>query len=179
MEAVEAEAAPRRDRRMSVFAGMREYLARRTFALGAAAVLVIGLLSWKVLLQEHLPGPDGPSRRRPDRASRPAGPGGSNHSSSRSVGSAGSQCGGVTSIDENRVNLVVEDMRSVPENQTCQIWVIHDDVPTPSGLFDPGGNMTAAAVTTSIEKADAIAVTVEPAGSSEKPTGEPVLLTKL
>jgi hypothetical protein len=35
----------------------------------------------------------------------------------------------------------------------CQIWVIHDDAPTPSGLFDPEANMTAAAVTTSIEKA--------------------------
>ena len=42
------------------------------------------------------------------------------------------------------------------------------------------GNMTAAPVTTSIEKPDAIAVTVEPAGGSEKkPTGDPVLLTEL
>ncbi len=85
----------------------------------------------------------------------------------------------MTSIDENRVILVAEDMPSVPENQTCQTWVIHDDVPTPSGLFDPDGNMTAAAVTTSIEKADAIAVTVEPARGSEKPTSDPVLLTEL
>jgi anti-sigma-K factor RskA len=77
------------------------------------------------------------------------------------------------------VILVAENMPSVPENRTCQIWVIHDDVPTPSGLFDPDGNMTATAVTTSIEKADAIAVTVEPAGGSEKPTSDPVLLTEL
>jgi anti-sigma-K factor RskA len=85
----------------------------------------------------------------------------------------------VTSIGENRVTLVAEYMPSVPENRTCQIWVIHDEVPTPRGLFDPDGNMTAAPVTTSIEKADAIAVTVEPAGGSEKPTGDPVLLTEL
>jgi len=39
--------------------------------------------------------------------------------------------------------------------------------------------MTATAVTTSIEKADAIAVTVEPAGGSDKPTSDPVLLTEL
>jgi anti-sigma-K factor RskA len=74
----------------------------------------------------------------------------------------------VTSIDENRVILVAEDMPSVPENRTCQIWVMHDEGPTPSGLLDPDGNMTVAPVTTSIEKADAIAVTVEPAGGSEK-----------
>jgi anti-sigma-K factor RskA len=85
----------------------------------------------------------------------------------------------VTSIHENRVILVAEDMPSVPENRTCQIWVIHDEVPTPSGLFDPDGNMTAAPVTTSTEKADAIAVTIEPASGSEKPTGDPVLLTEL
>jgi anti-sigma factor RsiW len=51
MEVVEAEAAPRRDRRRPMLAAIREYLARRTIALGAAAVLVIGLLSWNVLLQ--------------------------------------------------------------------------------------------------------------------------------
>jgi hypothetical protein len=34
-----------------MLAAIREYLARRTIALGAAAVLVIGLLSWNVLLQ--------------------------------------------------------------------------------------------------------------------------------
>ncbi len=57
----------------------------------------------------------------------------------------------MTSIGENRVILVAEDMPSVPENRPCQIWVIHDEVPTPSGLFAPDGNMTAAPVTTSIE----------------------------
>jgi anti-sigma factor RsiW len=45
MEVVEAEAAPRRDRRRSVCAGIREYLTWRTVALGAATVLVIGLFS--------------------------------------------------------------------------------------------------------------------------------------
>ncbi|MGH3144392.1 MAG: anti-sigma factor, partial [Rubrobacter sp.] len=59
------------------------------------------------------------------------------------------------------------------------IWVIRDDVPAPSGLFDPDGNMTATAITHPIENADAIAVTVEPAGGSEKPTTDPVLLTEL
>ena len=45
MEVVEAKAAPRRDRRRSMLAAIREYLARRTVALGAATVLVIGLFS--------------------------------------------------------------------------------------------------------------------------------------
>ncbi|MDP9488556.1 MAG: anti-sigma factor [Actinomycetota bacterium] len=170
MEVVEAEAAPRRARRRTVFAGLREYLDARTIALGAAAVLVIGLLSWNVLLQEQVQDLSGQVEEA--------------QAEGRTIALEGTwaQQGAsaeVAAIDENRVILVAENMPSVPEDRTCQIWVIHDDVPTPSGLFDPEGNMTAAAVTTSIEKADAIAVTVEPAGGSEKPTSDPVLLTEL
>jgi anti-sigma factor RsiW len=51
MEVVEAEAEPRRVRRPSMFARFVEYVGARGLALGAAALLVIGLLSWNVLLQ--------------------------------------------------------------------------------------------------------------------------------
>ncbi len=178
MEVVEAEAAPRRVRRRPMFAGIREYLNGRNLALGAAAMLVIGLLSWNVLLQDQVQDLTGQveeaQSERPERQVQ--------ESRTIPLEGAWAQQGAsaeVTSIDENRVILVAENMPSVPEDRTCQIWVIHDDVPTPSGLFDPDGNMTATAVTTSIEKADAIAVTVEPAGGSEKPTSDPVLLTEL
>jgi anti-sigma-K factor RskA len=178
MEVVESEAAPRRERRRSVFAGIREYLNGRNLALGAAAMLVIGLLSWNVLLQDQVQDLTGQVEEaqtgRPERQVQ--------ENRTIALEGAWAQQGAsaeVASIDENRVILVAEDMPAVPENRTCQIWVIHDDVPTPSGLFDPDGNMTATAVTTSIEKADAIAVTVEPAGGSDKPTSDPVLLTEL
>jgi anti-sigma-K factor RskA len=39
--------------------------------------------------------------------------------------------------------------------------------------------MTATPITNSISEADVIAVTVEPAGGSEKPTTDPVLLAEL
>ncbi len=170
MEVVEAEAAPRRTRRRPIFAGLREYLDARTITLGAAAMLVVGLLSWNVLLQNQVQDLSGQVEE-----ARAEG-------QTIELEGAWAQQGAsaeVAAIDENRVILVAENMPSVPEDRTLQIWVIHDDVPTPSGLFDPEGNMTAAAVTTSIEKADAIAVTVEPAGGSEKPTSDPVLLTEL
>jgi hypothetical protein len=55
MEVVEAEPAPRRDRRRSMLAAIREYLAGRTTALSAATVLVyFSLLSWNVLMQEQV-----------------------------------------------------------------------------------------------------------------------------
>jgi anti-sigma-K factor RskA len=85
----------------------------------------------------------------------------------------------VASIDKNQIILVAKNMPSVPEDRTCQIWVINNDVPKPSGLFQPDRNMTATPITHSISKADVIAVTVEPAGGSEKPTSDPVLLAEL
>jgi anti-sigma-K factor RskA len=85
----------------------------------------------------------------------------------------------VLSINKNQAILVAKDMPSVPEDQTCEIWVISNDVPKPSGLFQPDPNMTATPITNSIAKADVIAVTVEPAGGSEQPTSDPVLLAKL
>src|SRR5918994_7426765 len=54
MAMIEAEAAPQRVRRRSMFAGIREYLDARSIALGAAAMLVRGLLSWNVLLQDQV-----------------------------------------------------------------------------------------------------------------------------
>lgn len=54
MEIVEAEAEPRRVRRRSALAKVGDYLGVRTLALGAAALLVIGLLSWNVLLQDQV-----------------------------------------------------------------------------------------------------------------------------
>jgi len=175
MEVIEAEAAPRRVRRRPMFAGIREYLNGRNLALGAAAMLVIGLLSWNVLLQDQVR--DLTGKVEEAQAEQQV-------QESRTIPLEGAWArqgasAEVATIDDNRVILVAEDMPSVPENRTLQIWVIHDDVPTPSGLFDPDGDMTATAVTTSIEKADAIAVTVEPAGGSDKPTSDPVLLTEL
>jgi anti-sigma-K factor RskA len=85
----------------------------------------------------------------------------------------------VASMQENQIILVARNMPSVPEDRTCQIWVIKGDVPKPSGLFQPDANGTATPITNSVRKGDVIAVTVEPAGGSKKPTSDPVLLAKL
>ncbi len=85
----------------------------------------------------------------------------------------------MVALEGDRAVLVVENMPPVPEDRTLQIWVIEGDVPKPSGLFDPDGDMIATAITSSIEKADAVAVTVEPEGGSPKPTTDPVLVAKV
>lgn len=176
MAVVEAEAEPRRVRRRSIFSRLTDYLGARSLALGAAAVLlVIGLLSWNVLLREDVQDLQG---RLQDAQAR------HQVQQSQTIALKGSWAeqgvrAEIASIDKNRVILVAENMPQVPADRTCQIWVIHGDDPKPSGLFDPEGNMTATPVTNSIRNADAIAVTVEPAGGSKKPTTDPVLQAKL
>ncbi len=161
-----------------MFAGIREYLSAGRLALAAASVLVVGLLSWNVLLQDQVRDLSGQVEEA--RAEQPARDAGEAQTIElKGTWAEQGASAEVAPIDEDRVILVAEDMPPVPENKTCQIWVIRDDVPSPSGLFDPDGNMTATAITRPIEKADAIAVTVEPAGGSPKPTSDPVLLTEL
>jgi anti-sigma-K factor RskA len=189
MEVVEAEAGSGRVRDRSTFARIGDYLSVRSFALGAAALLVIGLLSWNAMLQgqvENLQGRvqdaqgqvqdlQGQVEDAQDQQQIKQSPTIELEGSWADQGANAE----VTSIDKNQVILVAKDMPSVPEDRTCQIWVISDDVPKPSGLFQPDGNMTATPITNSITKADAIAVTVEPAGGSEQPTSDPVLLAEL
>jgi anti-sigma-K factor RskA len=189
MEVVKAEAEPRRDTRRSVTARIGDYLSVRGLALGAAALLVIGLLSWNVLLQGQVEDLHGQvqdaqvqvqdlqaqvedARRQRQLQQSPT---------IELEGSWADQGANaeVASIHKNQVILVARDMPSVPEGRTCQIWVISDDVPKPSGLFQPEGKMTAAPITNSITNADVIAVTVEPAGGSIEPTSDPVLLAEL
>ena len=176
MEVVEAEAEPRRVRRRSALAKVGDYLGVRTLALGAAALLVIGLLSWNVLLQDQVQDLQG--QVEDARNQRQV-------QQSRTIELQGSWAeqganAEVAFIRKNRVILVAKNMPSVPDNRTCQIWVIKgDSPPSPSGLFQPDGNMTATPITNSVEKADTIAITVEPAGGSDQPTTEPVLQAKL
>jgi anti-sigma-K factor RskA len=175
MEVVEAEAEPRRVRRRSTLARLGDYLSGRSLALGAAALLVIGLLSWNVLLQGQVQDLQVQVEDARDQRQVQQSPTIELEGSWADQGANAE----VASINENKVILVARDMPSVPRDRTCQIWVIDDDVPKPSGLFQPDGNMTATPITNSITKADVIAVTVEPAGGSKKPTSDPVLLAEL
>jgi anti-sigma-K factor RskA len=171
MEVVEAEAEPRSVRERSVSARIGDYLSFRSLALGAAALLVVGLLAWNVLLQGQVQD----LQRQVEVAK-------SQQSQTIKLEGTWAEQGAdaeVASIDKNQIILVAENMPSVPEDKTCQIWVISNDVPKPSGLFQPDGNMTATPITNSITKADVIAVTVERAGGSKKPTSAPVLSAKL
>jgi len=175
MEVVEAEAEPRRVRPRSAFARIGDYLSVSSLALGAAALLVIGLLSWNALMQDQIQDLQGEVADARDQQQL---------QQTRTIKLAGTWAdqganAEVASIHKNQIILVARNMPAVPEDKTCQIWVIKGDVPQPSGLFQPHGNMTATPITNSISQADVIAVTVEPAGGSDQPTSDPVLLAEL
>ncbi len=176
MEAVEAESArPHAARRRPASSWLGRFGDFRNLALGAAAVLVVGLLSWNVLLQgdiEELHGQvEEAQSANQAQETREIALGGSWAEQGASAE--------VTALKDDRAILVVEDMPSMPKDHTGQVWVIHDDKPLPSGLLDPSGNMAATAITTPLRGAEAIAVTIEPAGGSEKPTSDPVLVKEL
>jgi anti-sigma-K factor RskA len=185
MEVVEAEAAPRRGRRGSVFAGLAGYIGARGLAFGAAALLLIGLLSWNLLLQgqvEDLQGQVQSSQNQVEDLQAQVRDAQNQQTQTVQLSGTWADQGAdaeVASISDERIVLVADNLPSVPEGQTCQIWVIKGDVPESGGLFQPGGTETAAPITTPIKKGDTIAVTVEPAGGSEQPTTDPVLSAEL
>ena len=172
MDVVEAEAQRPPARSRSWLAGVRELLSVRYLALGAAALLVIGLFSWNMLLQGQVQDLQGQVASLQD------------SQESRMVALAGTGAAQraraeVILLEDHKAVLMAEDMPSVPENKTYQIWVIEGDDPQPSGLFEPDGETVAAVVEKPLDEDDVIAITIEPDGGSQQPTTKPVLTAKL
>ena len=172
MDVVQAEAQRPPARTRAWLAGIRELLSVRNLALGAAALLVIALFSWNMLLQGQVRDLQGQVASLQD------------SQESRIVALAGTGAAQraqaeVILLKDHKAVLMAEDMPSVPENKTYQIWVIEGDVPQPSGLFEPDGETVAVVVKKPLDKGDVIAVTIEPDGGSKHPTTDPMLTAKL
>jgi anti-sigma-K factor RskA len=172
MDVVEAEAQRPPARTRSWLAGVRELLSVKNLALAAAALLVIGLFSWNMLLQDQVQDLQGQVASLQE------------SQETRMVALAGTGAAQqaqveVILIKDHKAVLTAEDMPSVPKNKTYQIWVIEGDVPQPSGLFKPDGGTVAAVVEKPLDEDDVIAITIEPDGGSQQPTTDPVLTAKV
>ena len=172
MDVVEAEAQRPPARSRSWLAGVRELLSFKNLALAAAALLVIGLFSWNMLLQDQVQDLQGQVASLQE------------SQETRMVALAGTGAAQraqveVILIKDHKAVLTAEDMPGVPENKTYQIWVIEGDVPQPSGLFKPDGGTVAAVVEKPLDEDDVIAITIEPDGGSQQPTTDPMLTAKV
>lgn len=68
--------------------------------------------------------------------------------------------------------LIVNDLAAAPTGKTYEAWVIEGETPKPAGTFTGGGAQTAFALTRAVPDGATVAVTIEPAGGSESPTGD-------
>jgi anti-sigma-K factor RskA len=69
--------------------------------------------------------------------------------------------------------LVAHGVADPGGRQTYEFWLMHDGHPVPAGLFRPDdGGAAIAEVTAPVRGAELVAITIEPAGGSERPTGE-------
>lgn len=76
------------------------------------------------------------------------------------------------SPDLDRGVLVAHGIADPGAHETYELWLIHDGTPVPAGLFRPDGSGAAVAqIDETVRGAELVAVTIEPAGGSEKPTG--------
>jgi anti-sigma-K factor RskA len=78
--------------------------------------------------------------------------------------------------------LVVSDLAPLPPDRTYQFWLIRQNVPVSAGLFTvdaQGHAILAVQSAEAIGSFDAIGVSIEPAGGSQQPTGDIVMLGSL
>jgi anti-sigma-K factor RskA len=72
--------------------------------------------------------------------------------------------------------IIVEDLPALGDEQDYQLWYIGDEGPVPAGTFDSAGSGTMFRVLDGTMSAgDAVGVTVEPKGGSDKPTTDPIV----
>ena len=73
---------------------------------------------------------------------------------------------------EGDAALIVDDLAPAPTGKTYEAWVIEGETPEPAGTFAGGGTQTAFALTRTVPEGATVAVTIEPEGGSESPTGD-------
>jgi anti-sigma-K factor RskA len=121
-------------------------------AVPALAVALAAMLAWNVSLRNDL----GSSRDDLANGAAVALPG---------VGNVVAQTDGNATLFAH--------LRPLPAGKTYEAWVIRGSVALPAGVFEGGGTVELK-LTQTAKPGDKIAVTVEPAGGSRKPTTTPI-----
>ncbi|MDQ4001081.1 MAG: anti-sigma factor [Actinomycetota bacterium] len=138
-----------------------------TVAAAAAVLVVVGLFAWNLSLRGENKDLRGELETRQTYELQGS-------------GEAQDVQGQVVRLGDGRAVLMAENLPATPEDKVYETWILRDEVPEPAGTFEPReGGVAAAPIEGSLEGADAVAVTVEPAGGSSAPTDDPLLSTNL
>jgi anti-sigma-K factor RskA len=73
--------------------------------------------------------------------------------------------------------LVLAGLEQAPAGTTYEIWVIEDGDPRSAGLFERAPTRTVLALTRPVPDDAVVAVTLEPEGGVDAPTGTPLFTT--
>lgn len=162
MDAVRADAAPARVAIEAPKPGLLDTIGswfssgRAGYALsGVMAVLVAGLVVWNVSLQSESEPPD----------------------NEVAVQLSGTATGTITYLKDQRLAVMdVSNLAPLPADQIYQVWAISDGEAASLGLLeaDTSGHTTVMMPGLDLEGVDSLAVTIEPAGGSGRPTSDPV-----
>lgn len=71
-----------------------------------------------------------------------------------------------------RAVVMFDQLAAVGPDEIYELWVIDDDGPRPSGLFNPEPGETTVLLTADVPPDATVGLTIEPAGGSSQPTGE-------
>lgn len=136
-------------------------------AAAVAAVAALALGWWATSLSselDELRGQAGSERRAIAVLSDPA---------SRAVPLSGADGRLVVSTTGNAA-LVLSGLDHAPAGKTYEIWVIEAGTPKPAGLFEGAPTRTVLPLTRPVPEDAVVAVTLEPAGGVDAPTGTPL-----
>jgi hypothetical protein len=82
--------------------------------------------------------------------------------------------GEVVRGEDGAAVLVMRDLAAAPPGKDYEAWVIEDGVPSRAGLFE-GGEQEIVLLERSVPRGAIVAVTLEPDGGLDKPTGDVLL----
>jgi len=94
-----------------------------------------------------------------------------------STGAIGGVRGSLVIPANGAAPYLILDLPPAPAGKTWEAWVIRGNTPVRAGITDERG-LTTLTLSASVASGDTVAVTPEPAGGVDAPTGDPVLAGK-
>lgn len=83
----------------------------------------------------------------------------------------------ISSQELDKAAVVLNGAPELTDGEVYQLWLLHDQEATSAGILSPDGPQDYTVMDGALDPGYAMAMTVEPAGGSDQPTGIPILLS--